>query len=321
MSYTFTCPHCHLKTLVEDQYAGKSGPCAGCGKEVVIPAFRAQTPSENSVGEQRINLMTQALYGRRGRFLLSALSPRHRALAIRIGLALIAMPIIAAILLTWLAPTLKYATANRNRGLCLGNMRQIANALEAYAVKYGSYPPPVVYDPAGTPLYSWRVLILPQLGYPELYAQFNRSQPWDSATNILVSRNMPAVYGSPASPDAVGLQESNYALLTGPGTLFPPSGPLAPKDVRDSESQTILVVETSNGGLNWCAPGDIDTTKGIRQGTKPYVEIGGNHQDGAGVVTVDGTAMVLPPDIAPEMVQALVTPSGGEAMNTRDLQR
>src|SRR6188508_383968 len=37
MPLQFACPHCGKNTTVADQYAGQSGPCAGCGKTVTIP--------------------------------------------------------------------------------------------------------------------------------------------------------------------------------------------------------------------------------------------------------------------------------------------
>jgi hypothetical protein len=37
MSIDFTCPYCGQQTVVADQYAGTSGPCAGCGKQISIP--------------------------------------------------------------------------------------------------------------------------------------------------------------------------------------------------------------------------------------------------------------------------------------------
>jgi hypothetical protein len=37
MPFLFTCPHCGAKTSVAEQYAGQSGPCAGCGRTVTIP--------------------------------------------------------------------------------------------------------------------------------------------------------------------------------------------------------------------------------------------------------------------------------------------
>jgi transcription elongation factor Elf1 len=38
MPIPFQCPHCGHETLVDDVYAGSSGPCASCGKTVVMPS-------------------------------------------------------------------------------------------------------------------------------------------------------------------------------------------------------------------------------------------------------------------------------------------
>ena len=36
MSILFTCPHCGKQTHVADEFAGRSGPCAGCGKTITV---------------------------------------------------------------------------------------------------------------------------------------------------------------------------------------------------------------------------------------------------------------------------------------------
>lgn len=37
MPILFTCPHCGRQTNVPDEYAGQSGPCAGCGLMISVP--------------------------------------------------------------------------------------------------------------------------------------------------------------------------------------------------------------------------------------------------------------------------------------------
>lgn len=37
MPVDFTCSHCGRRTIVAEQYAGQSGPCAGCGQIVTVP--------------------------------------------------------------------------------------------------------------------------------------------------------------------------------------------------------------------------------------------------------------------------------------------
>jgi hypothetical protein len=52
MPVPFTCPHCGHQTLVQDQYVGQSGPCAGCGQMVtVLPPGAAAPYPVKSLGD------------------------------------------------------------------------------------------------------------------------------------------------------------------------------------------------------------------------------------------------------------------------------
>ena len=51
MPVPFTCPHCGHQTLVQDQYVGQSGPCAGCGQMVTVLPPHAVPPSFEPLGE------------------------------------------------------------------------------------------------------------------------------------------------------------------------------------------------------------------------------------------------------------------------------
>jgi hypothetical protein len=127
---------------------------------------------------------------------------------------------------------------------------------------------------------------------------------------------MPSVFASPASPDAQGMGETTYVLLTGNNTLFPPTGPLSSKAVSDPPSETLLVVEVRNGGLSWTQPGDIDVAKLKYQVNATGNDaVGGNHKGGAVVATADGKSAVLPERLAGSTFRALVTPAGGEILN------
>src|SRR5688500_12832018 len=50
MTISFTCPHCGKSTLVEDRFAGQTGPCASCGKPVTIPHPGAPRSSGAGMG-------------------------------------------------------------------------------------------------------------------------------------------------------------------------------------------------------------------------------------------------------------------------------
>ena len=53
MPIPFTCPHCQHETLVEDKYAGESGKCIECGKEITVPLATYQGAV---VPEEKIDL-------------------------------------------------------------------------------------------------------------------------------------------------------------------------------------------------------------------------------------------------------------------------
>lgn len=47
MPIDFQCPYCELRTNVAEQYAGQSGPCAGCGRTVAIPQVPSHAHNTN----------------------------------------------------------------------------------------------------------------------------------------------------------------------------------------------------------------------------------------------------------------------------------
>jgi hypothetical protein len=197
----------------------------------------------------------------------------------------------------------------------LDNMREIARALNAYSDRYGTYPPPVVTDAAGKPLFSWRVLILPFLGYEDLYKQFDLDQSWDSPVNSKLLSRMPQQYASPNSLDAKENFECNYVLITGAGTLFPASGPLNPNKITDKP--TILLIETNNGGCIWSQPGDVDIGLGMHIGKKPLVEIGSLHSNYIAAVTTEEESLKLPNTVPRIVLDALVSPNSGEPVQAQ----
>lgn len=304
MPFHFTCPNCYHQTLVDDAMAGQSGRCIECGKFIRLPASEA-SPSSNP-GPQ-------------------AAKPRRldrRKLGW--GLKLVALAggawIVWAIVFYTLLPVLNDIGQLRNRTAGLNNLQRIAAALNSYADQYGSYPPSVVCDASGKPMHSWRVLILEHLGETSLYNQYDFNEPWDSPANsLLLSSRTPAVYVSPANQDGRAIGETNYFLITGQGTLFPPGGPLAPIDVKDGLDKTLLIVESDGNLIEWTQPVDIDSAKlNPRIGATGSDTIGGTHSDGAAAVFADGSPAWLPNDLAPELLNALISPDGNEPISPQD---
>ncbi len=291
MSVPFACPHCGEQTLVDEQFAGQSGPCIGCGKPIIVPHFY---PGAIAVGQPSAARPVSA----RSKYLLIALGGTAATAGLLLVLSLLAGPMFQA------------ARTQQNRRTCSANLRQIGKALLRYDQEHGSLPPAVVTDAQGTPLYSWRVLILPYLGAKEqaLYRQFQLDQPWNSPANSRLLKQMPAVFHCPGD-DAANADETSYVVIAGPSTPFPAGRQFSLNQIRDGAYATILVVETANTGIAWTEPRDLnDKQLSFQIG----LDIGGNHEGGMNALFADGNVRFLPDSLSSEEVAELVTANGGE---------
>ncbi|NND96269.1 MAG: DUF1559 domain-containing protein [Pirellulaceae bacterium] len=296
MPFLFTCPHCHTKTEVEDRYSGRSGECVTCGKPIQIPTF----------APKRLSQLTSD----------KATKPFSWIVAASVVLVLLGCLVFAVF--QFGGKTVQRLTSNRVRNSSMRNLEKIADALNAYASKYGSYPPPAILE-TGTnrPLLSWRVLILPYLDEDELYDQFNLDKDWSDSQNMRAAYDMPSVFRHPDSQGGFQSPESDYYLVTGNNTLFPPTGPLSPEDIVDSVSQTLLVTEGDPPVMSglWTEPVDLDFAKMTGAINGPSKQDPGKLlTDGVAIATVDGRGHFLPDTTAVNVVNALVTPSGGEPL-------
>jgi hypothetical protein len=77
-------------------------------------------------------------------------------------------------------------------GLAIHNYHDTYKAIPWSGVEYPS-------DPAAPPRMqlSWRVRLLPFLGFQRLYDRFNFDEPWDSVNNRTLIQEMPEIYQSP----------------------------------------------------------------------------------------------------------------------------
>lgn len=296
MPHLFTCPHCQTQTEVEDRYSGQRGQCVTCGSDIQLPQFAGVAAVGASSARTAGSL----------RWLVASV----------VAVILLGCFIFAAVKLG--GSTMNRLTENRDRASSIRNLEKIAQALNAYAADHGSYPPPMMRDANKVPLLSWRVMILPYLGEEELYNQFRLDLPWTDPDNMSVATNMPAVYQHPNSSENGLYLESAYYLIVGPGTLFPPAGPLSPDRLVDDPSQTILLTEGTPlvpSGM-WTEPIDLEFAKMSGQiGNNPGLDPGGLLEEGAAIATVDGRGHVIADTMMPSTFRALVTPSGGERMS------
>lgn len=101
--------------------------------------------------------------------------------------------------------------------------------------------------------HSWRVTLLPYLGYNELYEQYNFSEPWNSPDNLKVLTQMPDVFRHPnESKDST---YTNYIGFAGENTALGLNKGVSLEKIQDGTSQTLLFVE-SQGRIPWTKPED-----------------------------------------------------------------
>lgn len=136
-------------------------------------------------------------------------------------------------------------------------LSRIAEALDAYIAKNGHMPPPFTVDPdTGERLHSWRSLILPQLGYSELYDKIDFSKPWDHPSNIALSSQRPKEYAAfNANQDGATV----FQAVVGEEMLWRVSSPNC-LNPGENWIYCISVLRTDTE-VQWMEPKDIEVEK------------------------------------------------------------
>ena len=227
------------------------------------------------------------------------------------------------------------ARAQARRLQSMNNLKQIGLAFHNYHDTYGHFPPAAVIGPDGRPWHSWRVLILPFLDGEgnDLQKRYDFSQPWDSPKNLALAEKAPRVFQDPAVATKDG--STHYAVLVGPGTLFPLESNATMKDagdrnainasgprmagITDGTSNTILAVTVDPARKTpWTKPEDVPFN-----GNGPVIgapggiatlHSAGNAKVGLGLLA-DGSVRRLADSLDAELFAALATRNGGEIID------
>lgn len=167
--------------------------------------------------------------------------------------------LIAMILCVLLYPTVSTPRWSARMHQCRNKMKLLGLAVHNN-VEVGEFRPV-----NGNPPLSWRVQVLPFLDAKPLGEGYHRALEWDSSENQKVGQRRPLPYRCPNHPDErteSGFMCTDYALVTGLGTIFPsPETVLDFGQVRDGTSNTILMVECAGQKIPWTEPRDVDVTR------------------------------------------------------------
>jgi len=298
MPIQFTCPFCGAQTNVADQYAGQTGPCANCGQQVTIPGTPAVGP-DAYVGGPAPARSSSGVWV---------------VVAIVVGAGFVLL-VCGGILVALLLPAVQAAREAARRMQCSNNMKQISLALLNYEQAHGQFPPAYVADANGTPLYSWRVLILPHMEADYLYQQFHLDEPWDSPANRAVSQQAMHYFQCLSNPSTDGTK-TNYVMVVGPGCMSDGPTGKTMREIRDGLSTTLMVVEVADANINWAEPRDLDATTMSYQINDPSGQecISSKHPFGANVALADGSVRFLSNDTDPDTVRKMTLVDDGELL-------
>jgi prepilin-type N-terminal cleavage/methylation domain-containing protein/prepilin-type processing-associated H-X9-DG protein len=219
---------------------------------------------------------------------------------------------IIAVLIALLLPAVQSAREAARRAQCTNNLKQIGLALHNYEASYGCLPPAAITDKAGTPLLSWRVLILPFLDSSMLRFDIHYDEAWDSPHNVRQLEKMPYVF---ACPSDMALQPgmTGYQAIIGHNTAFArDSRPVSFAEITDGLSQTLIISESTHS-VPWTKPEDLrfDTKLGVLVLSSHH----GYHNNGFNGLFADGSVRFLKNSINPDVIRALVTRNGSEKVS------
>ncbi len=139
-------------------------------------------------------------------------------------------------------------------------LKQIVLALHNYHEIYGALPPAYVADASGKPLYSWRVLILPQLGEQALYNRFDLDRAWNEGPNRKLVEQMPEIYANSRFDQETAQGRTNFVALVDKEegrTVLRPGQSRSFDEIPDGTSATGLVVDHPGFFRVWSSPRDV----------------------------------------------------------------
>jgi hypothetical protein len=286
MPIAFSCPHCGKQFSVAEQYAGQTGPCANCGKPITIPQpagagyGHAAQPAKSGGGTVAV-------------------------LAVALVACVVGGVCVVGILVALLLPAVQAAREAARRMQASNHLKQLGLAMQNYHDVYSEFPPAVVTDDNGRPLYSGRVLLLPFMEQKPLYDQFDKTQAWDSPANIGLSQTNIDVFTDPSAGNRIPGQ-TDFLFVVGKGTVFEglPSGSNL-GSITDGTSNTMFMVEMARSGICWSEPGDVDISQ-------PMSLPKGNHPNINLAVFYDGHTAAITKNTPPQTIRDLATCAGGE---------
>lgn len=223
---------------------------------------------------------------------------------------LLAPAVVGAVVLVVLLPIYALVSSGWAESRSRENLKRLAEAMLACNNRQGSMPAQAIYGKEGVPLLSWRVALLPYLGYQDLYDEFRLDEPWDSEHNKKLLPRIPQVYLPPVPQRGKVRYGTYYQVFVGPPAPFDgPRGPRAPDTFSDGTSNTILIIEAGEP-VPWTKPQDLPYAP-----DKPLPKIGGLFRNDYNCAMADGTVRCISRACSESTLRAAITAYGDDPVS------
>lgn len=180
-------------------------------------------------------------------------------------------------------------------------LKRILLAFHMFESQFRHLPSSEMRRSEQNPPHSWRVAILPVLGYGDLYREYHFDEPWDSPHNQKLVDRMPTVFKT----DEWNPGHTSFKMMVGPGAIDSGDGSQGGLErVVDGTSNTIAIVKSSEPVV-WTKPEDeaFSPTR-LPAMAKDYL-----------VALLDGSVRYLDPKLSSDQLRSLVTRGGGEVID------
>ena len=159
-------------------------------------------------------------------------------------------------------PAVQGAREAARRTQCINNLRQIGLGILNYHDAKGHWPPAYIADEDGTPMHSWRVLILEFMDDDKsLFNKYRFDEPWDGPNNRKLISEMPYVYQCPTQNN-MQPGHTRYSAVIGPHTTWTRQPDETPR--HDYPKPPCPLVCETFKDVPWTKPTDFDTEELIK---------------------------------------------------------
>lgn len=194
------------------------------------------------------------------------------------------------------------------------NLQAINEALMMYVQKNGRYPKRYLTNAGGVPTLSWRVELLPILGYQELYEKFDTTRAWNLPPNKDLLQYIPDEFVSPERFD----ETTNFLLPAKNSFMFGENRPLTPSMLDDGAENTIMLLEVNEAyAVHWTEPKDFEPKSAMQM--SGY--LGGLREDGTFALWASGFPVLLGKELSNAQLFQAMTHAKSDGPRAGDIHR